>query len=87
MILENKYVDAETALEAFETWQDIMISGREPDSRRFEKEFVDHYNGEISGQTPLALMFYAFVGALDLACKLLDIEDSDNPATAAEPTK
>lgn len=68
---------AQKALKLFHLWEELIISGELPDPKRFNQDFLKFYGGgEVkSEKAPYALMFNAFVGALDLM-ELAEIKEA-----------
>lgn len=72
----NTKLTAQEALKLFQLWEDLILSGELPDPKRFNQDFLKFYGGRVkSEQAPCALMFNAFVGALDLM-ELAEIKEA-----------
>lgn len=73
----NTKLTAQEALKLFQLWKDLILSGELPDPKRFNQDFLKFYGGGgvKSEQAPYALMFNAFVGALDLM-ELAEIKEA-----------
>lgn len=68
---------AQKALKLFHLREELIISGELPDPKRFNQDFLKFYGGGRvkSEKAPYALMFNAFVGALDLM-ELAEIKEA-----------
>lgn len=68
---------AQKALKLFHLWEELIISGELPDPKRFNQDFLKFHEkeGVKSEKAPYALMFNAFVGALDLM-ELAEIKEA-----------
>lgn len=64
----NTKLTAQEALKLFHLWEDLILSGKLPNPKRFNQDFLKFYGGGWvkSENAPYTLMFNAFVGALDL---------------------
>lgn len=74
---KQELTDGQAAIKNFELYQTLAINGQLPDSKRYEKEFFEHYGSIVkSRKAPLYLMFCAFVGALDLVDAVAPVEEA-----------
>ena len=64
--------DGEIAIMAFETWQEMILSGELPDTKRYEKEMLKAYgNAMPTAQAPYYILFMGFLGGMDFTTYLL----------------